>query len=65
MENARLIINRKLIYRPELDDGALYGRYVDRDELYGKNVVSSKIYGEGIRREVLYCPDRDTYEDPA
>ena len=61
-------VNRKLVYRPEIDDSALYGDRVDRDELYGKNVVSAKVYGDGIRRDVLYSPDEgqtgDANEDP-
>ena len=61
-------VNRKLVYRSGIDDGALYGDSVDRDELYGKNVGSAKVYGAGIRRDVLYSPDEgqtgDANEDP-
>ena len=53
-------VNKKLVYRPEIDDGALYGDRVDRDELYGKNVGAARVYGEGIRRDVLYSSDKET-----
>lgn len=65
MESSALMVNRKLIYRPEIEDDALYGFDVDRDALYGKYVVSAKVYGEGLRHDVLYCPDDDANEDPA